>query len=199
MTEGISLYNFYAEMLVSLVLFVVGGKRRARFRLRLAATLVTIAAAWYVFLFVVPDGYTVWNVARYIALFCMFIVGVRLCFEMDFAQSCYCCTAALALQHVICKINVLIRIAVAASYKDCIWLYYIFTPIMYAAVFLLYGKKARNSLKLGMYTSTQIVLGVFMLLIATVASQAFDLEFCGGDISVYAAFVGLEAFLAFSV
>ena len=184
-------------MVLAVAFFVWRLPRRKYFALRLSGALVALCGLWYLFLFVIPEVHIVWNIAKYILLFLAFFAGIFFCWKVDFGQASFCAVAGYAVQHVICKINVLLRLIIAMNGKDLLWIYYVFTPCLYALIWLCLAKASKNgSASMHFANVSQIVLSIALLFCTTFVSQVFDIAFCGNDIMVFIAFVALDIIFA---
>ena len=76
MIDGITVYNFYIEMVVALAFFVFRIPRRSRFVCRLVGTLAVLCGLCYLLLFTVPEFTVLWDITRYILLFAAFVSGL---------------------------------------------------------------------------------------------------------------------------
>lgn len=198
MIDGITVYNFYIEMVVALAFFVFRIPRRSMFVCRLVGTLAVLCGLCYLLLFTVPEFNVIWDITRYILLFAAFVAGILFCWKVDIGQALFCGIAGYGVQHVICKLNVVLRLLISMfSGKDLVWMYYIITPILYVLIWLLWGRKAKNSSTSFHFTmKTQAGLAIALLICTTVVSQVFDFEFSGGSLNIYLAFVALDIIFA---
>ena len=200
MIEGITVYNFYVEMIAALSLFVFRLPRRRYFALRLAGALAVLCGLWYLFVIYIPDTNDVWNTFKFILLFAGFFGGILLCWKVGFEQALFCAIVGYCVQHVIYKLNVLllmVLIAAFAQQSDIVWLYWVATPLMYLVVWLLWGRKGYdNPTVLRFSVRAQMLLALALLVCTTFVSEVFSFEFCNYDILIYLAIVCLDIVFA---
>ena len=194
MIEGLTVYNYYVEMIVLVAIFMFPVERKNKFWLRSILSLLQVAAIWYVMLFVIPDTWLWLNIIKYILLFGAITAAVWGIWKVDFGQACYISVSVYAVQHIVVKINVMARLLIGMfGTSDLIWLYYIVTPVCFAAAYFAIFKPLRQySLKFD--SIFQIIMASLLLVVTTFISLAFDWDFCGGIFRVLLAFTFCDIF-----
>ena len=196
MIEGLTVYNYFFEIIVITALFMFPVQRKEKFWLRLVVCLAEVGVIWYVLLFVVPETWLALNVAKYILLFCAIVAAIWGIWKVDVGQAIYSGVTVYAVQHVIIKINVFVRLAISMnSGRDLLWLYYILVPAcLIVAYFAVLRPLQKDTLKFD--SSFQVVTAIFLLIVTTFISLAFDWKFSGELPRVYLAFICCDVLCA---
>lgn len=194
MIEGITVYNFFVEMAVAVLLFTVHLPQKPHFILRMGFTITVIGIVWYLLLFVVPDPMITFTMLKYILLFWCFVVGTFFLWEISFERAVYFCIGAYALQHVGVKLNVILRILLSIVFEcDLIWPYFIVMPLFYVYAYFAYARKVSKT-GLRYSSGTQIFMSWVLLLVCVYMSLRFDWAFSGENFPVFFAFLFCDLF-----
>lgn len=186
--DGITIFNFFIEMLLAGVVVTASLKREERYWARLAVTLPLSAGIWYVLTFVMPSTHFLYDYLRYFLLFLTCLAGLYFCYDLTLSGTLFCGTAAYAMQHLICRIYILLFYLPGAlfGYWSETWVdvpHFIAYWSILAALYFAFHRFLGRQLKISQAkfsTKGQVATVALLLLVTLFISATYDLT--GEDI-----------------
>lgn len=179
-----TIYSFYTEMLLAVLVVTASLKRRERFPLRAAAALMFSTAVWYAVMFRLPFSHFGYDYLRYFLLFLSTLAGIWACFDVSLGSTLFCGTAAYAIQHLVCRSYILLFYITSIRFAHVlgVWTdvphfiaYWLLLAVLYFVLHRLLGQHLKIT-RAKFSTKGQMVTVAVLLVVTLFVSATYDLD-----------------------